>query len=79
MRNLKLDCLCFPVKKGFLRRMIKRLLLYLILEFKLWTMFMCVTTLFPFDLANHFCEMAADYHYETPHILDHDEFGNPQN
>ncbi|KAJ4960470.1 hypothetical protein NE237_020380 [Protea cynaroides] len=23
-----------------------------------------------FDIANHFCEMAADYHTETPHILD---------
>ncbi|KAG6523805.1 probable choline kinase 2 [Zingiber officinale] len=24
----------------------------------------------PFDIANHFCEMAANYHTETPHILD---------
>lgn len=23
-----------------------------------------------FDIANHFCEMTADYHTETPHILD---------
>ncbi|XP_056167871.1 probable choline kinase 1 isoform X3 [Syzygium oleosum] len=23
-----------------------------------------------FDIANHFCEMAANYHTETPHILD---------
>ncbi|KAK9156601.1 hypothetical protein Scep_003175 [Stephania cephalantha] len=23
-----------------------------------------------FDIANHFCEMAADYHTDTPHILD---------
>ncbi|OEL36452.1 putative choline kinase 2 [Dichanthelium oligosanthes] len=23
-----------------------------------------------FDIANHFCEMAADYHTETPHVLD---------
>lgn len=23
-----------------------------------------------YDIANHFCEMAADYHSETPHILD---------
>lgn len=23
-----------------------------------------------YDIANHFCEMAADYHTETPHILD---------
>ncbi|MBA0692028.1 hypothetical protein Goari_009619 [Gossypium aridum] len=23
-----------------------------------------------YDLANHFCEMAANYHSETPHILD---------
>ena len=25
-----------------------------------------------YDLANHFCEMAANYHSETPHILDYD-------
>ncbi|KAE8666604.1 putative choline kinase 1 [Hibiscus syriacus] len=24
-----------------------------------------------YDLANHFCEMAANYHSETPHILDY--------
>ncbi|OMO77867.1 hypothetical protein CCACVL1_14757 [Corchorus capsularis] len=24
-----------------------------------------------YDLANHFCEMAANYHTETPHILDY--------
>lgn len=23
-----------------------------------------------FDIANHFCEMAADYHTATPHVLD---------
>lgn len=23
-----------------------------------------------YDIANHFCEMAADYHTETPHIMD---------
>eukprot|EP00262_Sarcandra_glabra_P005770 TRINITY_DN1758_c0_g1_i1.p1 TRINITY_DN1758_c0_g1~~TRINITY_DN1758_c0_g1_i1.p1 ORF type:complete len:350 (-),score=69.17 TRINITY_DN1758_c0_g1_i1:75-1124(-) len=27
-----------------------------------------------FDLANHFCEMAADYHTETPHILDYNKY-----
>ncbi|KAL5703580.1 hypothetical protein ACHQM5_022111 [Ranunculus cassubicifolius] len=27
-----------------------------------------------FDLANHFCEMAADYHSEQPHILDYDKY-----
>ncbi|KAF9615577.1 hypothetical protein IFM89_024666 [Coptis chinensis] len=27
-----------------------------------------------FDLANHFCEMAADYHTETPHVLDYDKY-----
>ncbi|XP_073299200.1 probable choline kinase 2 isoform X2 [Primulina huaijiensis] len=27
-----------------------------------------------FDLANHFCEMAADYHTETPHILDYSKY-----
>ncbi|KAL5707185.1 hypothetical protein ACHQM5_025267 [Ranunculus cassubicifolius] len=27
-----------------------------------------------FDLANHFCEMAADYHSETPHIMDYDKY-----
>ncbi|KAI4375177.1 hypothetical protein MLD38_013081 [Melastoma candidum] len=24
-----------------------------------------------YDLANHFCEMAANYHSDTPHVLDH--------
>lgn len=28
----------------------------------------------PFDLANHFCEMAADYHSEMPHILDYNKY-----
>ncbi|KAG1330071.1 Choline/ethanolamine kinase [Cocos nucifera] len=27
-----------------------------------------------YDLANHFCEMAADYHTETPHILDFNKY-----
>jgi len=27
-----------------------------------------------YDLANHFCEMAADYHTETPHILDYSKY-----
>ncbi|KAL8159935.1 hypothetical protein V2J09_001472 [Rumex salicifolius] len=27
-----------------------------------------------YDLANHFCEMAADYHSETPHILDYEKY-----
>ncbi|RZR80054.1 hypothetical protein BHM03_00005964 [Ensete ventricosum] len=27
-----------------------------------------------YDLANHFCEMAADYHSETPHILDYSKY-----
>ncbi|KAF9609943.1 hypothetical protein IFM89_019346 [Coptis chinensis] len=27
-----------------------------------------------FDLANHFCEMVADYHSETPHVLDYDKY-----
>ncbi|CAK9133676.1 unnamed protein product [Ilex paraguariensis] len=27
-----------------------------------------------FDIANHFCEMAADYHTETPHILDYSKY-----
>ncbi|KAL8166892.1 hypothetical protein V2J09_008391 [Rumex salicifolius] len=27
-----------------------------------------------YDLANHFCEMAADYHSETPHVLDYDKY-----
>ncbi|KAK1259381.1 hypothetical protein QJS04_geneDACA005467 [Acorus gramineus] len=28
----------------------------------------------PYDLANHFCEFAADYHTETPHILDYNKY-----
>ncbi|KAL8166918.1 hypothetical protein V2J09_008417 [Rumex salicifolius] len=27
-----------------------------------------------YDLANHFCEMAADYHSQTPHVLDYDKY-----
>ncbi|XP_049931147.1 probable choline kinase 2 isoform X3 [Nymphaea colorata] len=27
-----------------------------------------------YDIANHFCEMAADYHTETPHILDFNKY-----
>lgn len=27
-----------------------------------------------FDIANHFCEMAADYHTETPHVLDYTKY-----
>ncbi|RWW39891.1 hypothetical protein BHE74_00054736 [Ensete ventricosum] len=27
-----------------------------------------------YDLANHFCEMAANYHTETPHILDFNKY-----
>ncbi|KAL6962542.1 Phosphotransferases with an alcohol group as acceptor [Sarracenia purpurea var. burkii] len=27
-----------------------------------------------YDLANHFCEMAANYHTETPHILNYDAY-----
>ncbi|OWM78474.1 probable choline kinase 2 [Punica granatum] len=27
-----------------------------------------------FDIANHFCEMAADYHTETPHVLDYGKY-----
>ncbi|KAG9153294.1 hypothetical protein Leryth_025082 [Lithospermum erythrorhizon] len=27
-----------------------------------------------FDIANHFCEMAADYHTETPHTLDYSKY-----
>ncbi|KAI3465431.1 hypothetical protein Pfo_022094 [Paulownia fortunei] len=27
-----------------------------------------------YDLANHFCEMAADYHTDTPHILDYSKY-----
>ncbi|CAD6237962.1 unnamed protein product [Miscanthus lutarioriparius] len=27
-----------------------------------------------FDIANHFCEMAADYHTATPHMLDFSKY-----
>ncbi|KAL8166881.1 hypothetical protein V2J09_008380 [Rumex salicifolius] len=27
-----------------------------------------------YDLANHFCEMAADYHSEISHVLDYDKY-----
>lgn len=27
-----------------------------------------------FDIANHFCEMAANYHTETPHVLDYRKY-----
>ncbi|PIN02841.1 Choline kinase [Handroanthus impetiginosus] len=27
-----------------------------------------------YDLANHFCEMAANYHTDTPHILDYSKY-----
>lgn len=27
-----------------------------------------------FDIANHFCEMAANYHTEEPHILDYNKY-----
>ncbi|KAF5467699.1 hypothetical protein F2P56_011931 [Juglans regia] len=27
-----------------------------------------------YDIANHFCEMAANYHSETPHILDYSQY-----
>ncbi|KAL8166923.1 hypothetical protein V2J09_008422 [Rumex salicifolius] len=27
-----------------------------------------------YDLANHFCEMATDYHYEISHVLDYDKY-----
>lgn len=27
-----------------------------------------------YDIANHFCEMAADYHTETPHVLDYSRY-----
>ncbi|XP_047319375.1 probable choline kinase 2 [Impatiens glandulifera] len=29
-----------------------------------------------YDIANHFCEMAADYHTEMPHILDYTKYPN---
>ncbi|KAJ4720434.1 Choline kinase [Melia azedarach] len=27
-----------------------------------------------YDIANHFCEMAADYHSETPHLMDYSKY-----
>jgi thiamine kinase-like enzyme len=27
-----------------------------------------------YDIANHFCEMAADYHSANPHILDYSKY-----
>jgi len=27
-----------------------------------------------YDIANHFCEMAADYHSEKPHVLDYNKY-----
>ncbi|KAI5654609.1 hypothetical protein M9H77_31796 [Catharanthus roseus] len=27
-----------------------------------------------YDLANHFCEMVANYHTDTPHVLDYDKY-----
>lgn len=27
-----------------------------------------------YDIANHFCEMSADYHTETPHLLDYSKY-----
>lgn len=27
-----------------------------------------------YDIANHFCEMAADYHSEKPHVLDYSKY-----
>ncbi|XP_054776305.1 probable choline kinase 1 [Prosopis cineraria] len=29
-----------------------------------------------YDLANHFCEMAANYHTDTPHVLDYSKYPN---
>ncbi|KAL2455974.1 putative choline kinase 2 [Forsythia ovata] len=31
-----------------------------------------------YDFANHFCEMAANYHTETPHILDYSKYPNQE-
>ncbi|KAF8398197.1 hypothetical protein HHK36_017123 [Tetracentron sinense] len=31
-----------------------------------------------YDIANHFCEMVADYHTETPHILDFNKYPGNQ-
>lgn len=27
-----------------------------------------------YDMANHFCEMVADYHSDTPHVLDYSKY-----
>ena len=27
-----------------------------------------------YDMANHFCEMAANYHSDTPHVLDYSKY-----
>lgn len=27
-----------------------------------------------FDIANHFCEFAADYHSDSPHLLDYSRY-----
>ncbi|XP_043696636.1 probable choline kinase 2 [Telopea speciosissima] len=32
-----------------------------------------------YDIANHFCEMAADYHSNDPHILDFDRYPDLEN
>ncbi|KAB1220473.1 putative choline kinase 1 [Morella rubra] len=31
-----------------------------------------------YDLANHFCEMAANYHTDTPHVLDYSKYPGPE-
>ncbi|KAG9143759.1 hypothetical protein Leryth_011425 [Lithospermum erythrorhizon] len=31
-----------------------------------------------YDIANHFCEMAANYHTETPHVLDFSKYPGPE-
>ncbi|CAH9128336.1 unnamed protein product [Cuscuta epithymum] len=31
-----------------------------------------------YDFANHFCEMAADYHTDTPHVLDYTKYPGPE-
>ena len=31
-----------------------------------------------YDIANHWCEYAADYHTETPHVLDYSKFPDPE-
>lgn len=31
-----------------------------------------------YDIANHFCEMAADYHTDTPHVLDYSKYPGPE-